>query len=380
MTRNQSKSSVPEPDAEWLERFRRALLDWYRDHKRDLPWRRIDDPYAVWISEMMLQQTQVVQAQPYYERFMARFPTVEALALSSLEEVLKTWEGLGYYARARNLHRAAGQVVAEYGGRIPDDMASISALPGVGPYTAAAVLSIAYGRDHAVVDGNVIRVLSRLFRITDDTSRGGARRMLASLADRLLQKGRAADFNQAMMELGATVCTPRQPRCRVCPVNDLCRARTEMADPSELPRKAPRKPRPHHDVTAAVIRREDRILIVRRPLDGLLGGLWEFPGGTRRPDESLEDGLVREVVDSVGITVQVGRPLARISHGFTHFEITLYGYHCTCVNGESRAITCYDCRWVAPEELTDFAFSKAHNRLIDALNEEAERRQLGLFE
>lgn len=360
-------SDHPTPDALWLKRFRHALLGWYKTHKRDMPWRRSDDPYAVWISETMLQQTQVAQARPYFERFMRRFPTVETLAEAPLEEVLKYWAGLGYYARARNLHRAARKVADEHNGRIPDGMTAISALPGVGPYTTAAILSIAYGKDYAVVDGNVTRVLSRLFRISGDVNRTPTRRLLAGLADRLLQKGRAGDFNQAMMELGSTVCTPRQPRCGACPVSGLCRAYNELTNPAELPQKTPRKPRPHHDVTAAVIWRNGRVLIARRPLDGLLGGLWEFPGGRRMPGESLEAGLVRNVAETVGIQVRVDRPLTTVDHAFTHFAITVYSYHCIYVAGDARALRCSDCRWVAPATLRDFAFSRAHNRLIDAL-------------
>jgi A/G-specific adenine glycosylase len=374
------KSSLPKPDEAWAAAFRRALLAWYGAHRRDLPWRRSDDPYAVWISEMMLQQTQVAQARPYFERFMARFPTVEALAAAPLEDVLKAWEGLGYYARARSLHRAAGRIVADHGGRIPDGMASLSALPGIGPYTAAAVLSIAYGRDHAAVDGNVIRVLSRLFCIRQNPASGPVRQMMADLADRLLPEGRAADFNQAMMELGATVCTPRKPRCGVCPVEDRCRARRELADPSALPVRSPRKARPRYDVTAAAIWREDRLLIVQRPLEGLLGGLWEFPGGRRQNGEPLEQCLIREVAQSTGVAVAVRRPLATVRHAFTHFEITLYGYHCAYVDGDARPVGYDACRWVGMDGLSGYAFSRAHNRLIEAIAREMDYPQLRLFE
>ena len=350
-----------------IEVFRNALLAWYEAHRRDMPWRRTRNPYAVWISEIMLQQTRVDQVRPYYDRFMIRFPTVGDLAEAPIEDVLKTWEGMGYYARARNLHRAARQIVEVHGGKVPGDPAQISALPGIGPYTAAAILSIAYGRDCPVVDGNVIRVLSRLFHLADDPAATATKKKMAGLAERLLLKGRAGDFNQAMMELGATVCTPRQPGCGACPVNNLCLARLELPDPSVLPRKQPRKQRPHHHVAAGIVRKGDEMLIVRRPLEGLLGGLWEFPGGITDEEAAREKFLVSEMNRMLGIDIRVDRVFAVVRHAFTHFEITLHGYHCTYLGGEARYGDGNDCRWVSFDALEDFAFSRAHRRLIEAM-------------
>ena len=371
------RSKHIELDPRWLRKFRRSLLEWYSTHKRDLPWRHSDDPYAVWISEMMLQQTQVTQARPYFERFMNRFPTVADLGKASLDEVLKSWEGLGYYARARNLHSAAQHIVHEHHAKIPDDMETISSLPGIGPYTSAAVLSIAYGKNYAVVDGNVIRVLSRLFYLTDDPSKTATKRLITDLANRLLKRGRAADFNQALMELGAMVCTPGKPDCTRCPANELCRAVKELDNPSILPHKPHRKQRPHHKVTAGIIRKDEKLLIIQRPLDGLLGGLWEFPGG-RCEDENtnLETCLINEVKQSVDITIEIHQPVAVVKHAFTHFKITLYGYCGFLTNGEARPLTCHDCRWVTLEEMKSYAFSKAHNRLIDAMHQEVNNPQL----
>ena len=347
--------------------FRRRILKWYSVHQRDLPWRRNDDPYSVWISEMLLQQTRVDQARPYYDRFMARFPTVQALAEASIDEVLKSWEGLGYYARARNAHRAAIRIVSEYGGRIPSDPIEIGGLPGIGPYTAAAILSIAYNKDHAAVDGNVIRVLSRLFRIEDLVSRTPVKRRLQWLADTLLVPGRAADFNQAMMELGATVCLPRNPVCEFCPVMRYCKAQALLSDPSILPKKAPRKERPHRDVLAGLVVNDDRILIVQRPMDGLLGGLWEFPGGNREGEESLVDGVVRSVLGTTGLAISIVQDLPQVSHAFTHFRITLHGFICHLTSDSLDAQTSDNYRWVPFDQLTKFAFSRAHSRLIDFL-------------
>ena len=356
-------------DSSRIEAFRSALLAWYETHQREMPWRGSPDPYAVWISEIMLQQTRVDQVRPYYERFMNRFPTVEDLGKASREEVLKAWEGMGYYARARNLHRAARQIVERHAGKIPDNPDQISVLPGIGPYTAAAVLSIAYGRDCPVVDGNVVRVLSRLFHLTDDPAAAAAKKRMAALAERLLVTGRAGDFNQAMMELGATVCTPRQPDCGGCPVSSFCLARRELADPSVLPRKQPRKQRPHHHVAAGIVRRGDEILIVRRPMDGLLGGLWEFPGGKSEDEAAMEAFLRNDIKRKLGIEIRVGRAFATVRHAFTHFEMTLHGYECTYHGGEARHRDGNDCRWIRFEDYEQYAFPRAHIRLIETMTE-----------
>ena len=228
-----------------VRQFRVRLLDWYAHNKRDLPWRDSGNPYHVWISEIMLQQTRVDQMQPFFERFTAAFPTVEALAAASLEEVLKAWEGLGYYARARNLHRAAKHVVKVRGGRLPDRSEELMALPGIGPYTAAAVSSIAFDRDHPVLDGNVTRVLCRLLRLEGDPRKTAVKAELIAAGERLLARGRAGDFNQAMMELGARVCTPTSPACGECAVVEMCRAHAELEDPAQLPTKVPKPARPH---------------------------------------------------------------------------------------------------------------------------------------
>ena len=360
-----AKSEFP-LDARQIDAFRRTLLDWYGENQRDLPWRRALDPYAVWVSEIMLQQTRVDQARPYYDRFMERFPTVKHLGTAPLEDVLKAWEGMGYYARARNLHRAARRVVDEHGGQIPEDPARISDLPGIGPYTAAAILSIAFGRDCPVVDGNVVRVLSRLFHLTDNPASSAARKRLDGLAVRLLVRGRAGDFNQAMMELGATICTPRKPRCGACPVNPFCEARKTLPDPSVLPRKRPRRQRPHHHVAAGIVRRNDEVLIVPRPTDGLLGGLWEFPGGIVGKGVVGEKFLAEEIKNMLGIGIRVDRAVATLRHAFTHFEMTLQGYSCSHIAGVARHRDGNECRWVRFEDLGRFAFPRAYQRLIEA--------------
>jgi len=346
------------------------LAAWYRRRRRDLPWRRTRDPYAVWVAEVMLQQTRVATVIPYYERFLAAFPDVRALAEAPLERVLKVWEGLGYYARARNLHRAARRLLREHDGRLPADAAALRRLPGIGPYTAGAIASIAFGRDEPVLDGNVARVLCRLFRLRGDPRAARTRDRLWRLAGRIVRNGRAGLVNQALMDLGATVCTPCEPQCRACPVAPLCAAR-EHGEQRLLPRRGPRRPVPHHEAAVGVILRGRRLLIGRRPADGLLGGLWEFPGGKRRRGETLEACLRREVREEVGIEVRIERPLVTVRHAYSHFRVTLHAFVCRHVRGRTRALACAEVRWVPPEHLDRFAFPAANRRILAALREEA---------
>jgi A/G-specific adenine glycosylase len=256
--------------------LRDGLLSWFDRARRDLPWRRTSDPYAIWVSEVMLQQTQVDRVVPYFERFVSRFPTVEALAGASLEEVLSQWRGLGYYSRARNLHAAAKVVAREHRGRLPDDVEGLRALPGFGRYTAGAVASIAFGRQTPLVDGNVARVLSRLFEIDGAPGDKAREALLWALATVLVQGERPGDFNQALMELGATVCTPSSPTCLLCPVRGRCRAQASGRQ-GELP--PPKKPAPRKrlELAVALSQRGGEVLLARRAERGLFGGLWELP-------------------------------------------------------------------------------------------------------
>jgi len=343
------------------------LLRWAEKHLRDLPWRiEPRDPYRVWISEMMLQQTQVATVIPYFRRFTERFPTVQALAAAPLDDVLKLWEGLGYYARARNLHRAARKVVAEFDGRLPDTVEELCKLPGIGRYTAGAIASIAFGRDEPVVDGNVKRVLCRVYAIRGDARRPAIQKKLWALAATNLPKGKAGRWNEAMMELGATVCSPRSPRCDECPLARVCRARA-LGIQEKLPTKATKKRLPHYDVTAAVIRKRGRVLIAQRPVGGMLGGLWEFPGGKRERGEWLEECLRREIKEELGVEIEVGQPVTQVKHAYTHFRITLHAFECRLVNGRPCAIQVADWRWVRFDELDDFAFAVTDRKIIQAL-------------
>ena len=353
---------------EQVSRLRRLLLDWYERARRPLPWRGETDAYRVWLSEVMLQQTQAATVAAYYPRFLARFPTLAELAAAPLDQVLKAWEGLGYYARAHHLHAAARLVVAEHGGRLPAAYAALRRLPGMGDYTSGALASIAFGQPAPAVDGNARRVLARLFALTEDVRGGAGARRLRSLAAALVPADRPGDFNQALMELGATLCTPKAPQCERCPLQSDCQGYARRIHLS-LPMRRPRRALPHYDVTAAVIRDgAGRLLIARRKARAMLGGLWEFPGGKCHPGEALADCLRRELREELGVEVEVGAPLAAIRHAYTHFRITLHVFDCRHLAGEPQALDCADWRWVRLEQLPDFAFPVTDQKIIRLLS------------
>jgi A/G-specific adenine glycosylase len=351
--------------------FAPHLLAWYDRAAADLPWRRTRDPYPIWLSEIMLQQTQVATVIPYFERFLADFPTLEALASAPLDRVLKRWEGLGYYSRARNLHRAAQQIASN--GGFPTTAAGLQELPGIGRYTANAIASIAFGEPVAVLDGNVMRVLTRLYDIADDIAEATTRNSLWTMAEGLVPPSRPGDYNQAIMELGRTICKPRQPICSTCPLTAHCLA-FQRGTQSERPVKAPKAKTPHYDVTAGVIYDEaGQLLIAQRPAEGLLGGLWEFPGGKQEPGETLQECLTRELHEELAIRVEIGELLVKVKHAFTHFRITLHAYECRYLSGPPQAIGCADWRWVRLDELEHFAFGNADRQIIAELRKRPER-------
>ncbi|MDP6042740.1 MAG: A/G-specific adenine glycosylase, partial [Candidatus Latescibacteria bacterium] len=335
-------------------RLSQNLLSWYRQNKRDLPWRKTSDPYRILLSEFMLQQTQVDTVIPYYHRFLKRFPTVHDLASASQNDVLKAWEGLGYYSRARNLHKTAHSISTDFAGNVPNTYDELKSLPGFGPYTTAAVLSIAYDKDHAVLDGNVIRVLTRLFNIRDDVTQTQVKNQLWDLAQKLLSKGDAGDYNQAVMELGATICTPRSPNCSACPIASSCAAK-KTGTPETLPIKAKKKPRPHHTMSAGIVWRDDKVLITQRPENGLLGGLWEFPAGTQQSGESLQDTCIRGIKDTTGVDIKIVDRFRTVKHAFTHFSITLHTFQCRYTKGKTQSLTCDNFVWVPLSKIETYA-------------------------
>lgn len=318
--RNRQQEELPFSERE-VALLHERLLSWYRKARRDLPWRRTRDPYAIWVSEVMLQQTRVETVKPYWSRFLASFPTVEALAAAPLDRVLAHWSGLGYYARCRKLHEAARIVVERHGGRLPADAGALAALPGFGPYTVAAVGSIALGLDEAAVDGNVARVFSRWLCREGDPREPAAMAELRRVGRRLLPEGRAGEWNQALMELGATVCLPARPSCLLCPVAASCRA-LQAGRQEELPPRRRAKERPALPLAAAWIEREGEVLLCRRPDAGLFASLWELPAAEGEGAEGVA-ALERLLGALLGVAVTVGEPLGVVEQTLTHRELRL---------------------------------------------------------
>lgn len=367
----EGKGGGPDQDPAWVGRVRRALVEWYAHAHRDLPWRADRDPYRILVSEMMLVQTTVTAVVPYFERFLKRFPTVAALAAADDAEVLKAWEGLGYYRRARQLHAAARAVVAEYGGEIPDDPEAVRALPGVGRYIAGAILSFAFDRPAPIVEANTQRVLVRWLAWTGELKSSATQARLWEAAERLVPAEGAGAFNQAFMELGALVCTPRTPSCLVCPVAADCRARAEGLQDS-LPVVAPKAPPLASAEAAALVFREGRVLILQRGPGRLWEGFWEFPtvhvSGADPAGRAFEGGAV-DLAEGVrrltGVRAEVGPVVRSLSYGVTKHRVQLDAH-------EARGLTgalvpgpgARDVAWELPENLANYPFSSAGRRLI----------------
>jgi A/G-specific adenine glycosylase len=366
---NPSSITVKNVHRELKLRLRRSLLGWYAKTKRPLPWRKTSDPYRILVVEVMSQQTQVERVMEYYDRFLKQFPDVHALARASTQRVLKVWEGLGYYTRARNLHRAAQKIVREFGGQVPSGVEDLLTLPGCGPYTAAAVSSIAFNQPVPVLDGNVTRVLCRFFGIWDDPRKQATQKQLRALAEELMAKNKAREFNEALMELGARVCTPQSPRCDSCCWNFACEAR-KLPSPTALPVKAQKPKAPHYEIAVGVVWKDGKVLIAERRAEGLLGGLWEFPGGKREPGESLRRCCAREIEEEVGIKTRVGRKLTTINHAYSHFRITMHVFECHHLNGNPKPLGCRQVKWVSPHSLNRYPFPAANKRLVEDLQKQ----------
>lgn len=341
----------------------RLLLAWYDREQRSLPWRETTDPYRIWVSEIMLQQTRVDTVIPYYHRFLDAFPTVRDLAAAPLQEVLKVWENLGYYARARNLHAAAGMVVEKFCGRMPDTQEGLKALPGVGDYAAGAILSIAYGHAVPAVDGNVRRILARLFALDEPIDQSRAQRRLHQTAAILVPQHRPGDFNQALMDLGATICRAKAFACPCCPLGSLCLAQARGLQ-DVTPQTTTRLPVPRRQEAVAVIRNRDgRFLVLQRPAKGLLGSLWKFPGGFIRESDNREAQLQQIMEKELGMKVRVGAFLTTVEHAYTHFRTTLHAYDSRLIRERSSPVTGGDRRWVSPAELLALPLAKV-DRMI----------------
>lgn len=362
--------------------LRRRLLSWYELHRRDLPWRRGGSAYAVWVSEVMLQQTRVSVVVDYFERWMRRFPTLESLARASEQDVLQIWQGLGYYSRARRLREGAQYICREHGGQLPRDVTTLLTIPGIGPYSAGAIASIAHGVRAPIVDGNVVRVLCRLFALRGDPSKRALNRALWRLAGELVPADRPADFNQALMELGATVCTPRRPTCFLCPVRGRCAARREgLVD--QLPELPARSAPTEVSSAAALVCRAGRWLVVQLPPEApRWPGMWTFPTVECGAEESPLEGARRAARELAGLQVVPGNEVSRLRHQVTRFRITLHALACAAEPGKARPVGAAAIAWKRPEELAGVPMPAAQRRLARLLEAKppSGRRAVGAVE
>jgi len=335
------------------------LLRWFKKNGRDLPWRKTREPYAIWVSEIMLQQTQVQTVIPYYQNFLKTFPTVRHLAQSPLSKVLKVWEGLGYYSRARNLHRASRVVLNRLEGKVPDHLKDLLSLPGIGRSTAGSILSFAFNKEAPILDGNVKRVLSRFFAVSGNPKK--AENLLWELSESLIPKGYANSFNQALMDLGSIICTPKAPQCTDCPLRNLCKG--YLTDkPESYPPRTVKKPIPQMTAVAAIIQKDGKVLLNQRPLKGLLGGLWEFPNWKNEEKERLRLRLRNHIKKEMGMSVEVKEPIGTFKQTYSHFKLTLHVYHCNVMGKNKKG------RWVSIGNLHLLPMSKIHRRIAESIS------------
>jgi len=352
------------PDAAWRARFRRSLRRWYARCARDLPWRRSRDPYRVWVSEIMLQQTQVATVEPYFKRFLRAFPTVRALARAREASVLRLWEGLGYYRRARQMHQAARQIVEQHGGRFPRDCQSVRTLPGVGRYTAGAILSIAFDARQPILEANTIRLFCRLLAYDGSPQAHEGQALLWAMAECVLPRQEVGTFNQALMELGSEVCRGRGPACDECPVARLCEAR-RLGLETQIPRPKQKPTFEYRREAAVLLRRPGRVLLVRRAEGGRWAGLWDFPRYRldAEHEERRREELVEKLRRQTGLAVELGTCLKTIRHGVTRYRITLTCYEARRVSGRLKRRASEPMRWVRPAELDDYPLSTTGRKL-----------------
>ena len=355
-------------DVLWKSTFRRRLLTWFSAHARDLPWRASRDPYRVWVSEIMLQQTQVETVKAYFERFVSELPDVQALAAAEEERVLRLWEGLGYYRRARQMHKAAQAIVAEHGGKFPRDVSTLRTLPGIGRYTAGAIASIAFDEPAPILEANTIRLFARLLAYRDDPTKNAGQQLLWSFAEEILPSCDVGLFNQALMELGSLICTPKLPACRVCPVMSLCPTFAQNRQ-NEIPRaKAKTEYTDLHEV-AVVVRRREKILVRRCGPGERWAGLWDFPRiALAQPNgHDRSQQICSKVRDLTGVAIELGEILTTIKHGVTRYRITLACYEATCQRLKNGDVRDLEQRWIKPQQLSAFPLSTTGRMLAKLL-------------
>jgi len=352
-----------------FEKAQNKLLTWYRRNKRTLPWRDRSDPYTVWVSEIMLQQTRVEAVIPYFEKWMQQFPNIRTLAKASDQDVLRAWEGLGYYSRARNLHNTAKLILKEHGGKLPQDLNALSKLPGVGRYTVGAIASIAFGMDEPALDGNIKRVYARLFDISEPIDSSMGEKKLWQIASENLPKGKAGDFNQALMDLGATICIPKNPRCDFCPVQDFCLSQKNGIQELRPVRKL-KKDVPQYIHAAGVIIESGRILLARRPSKGLLGGMWEFPNG--RVDGYPAKELAKALGTGYRLKVRRRKALGIVRHAYTHFKVTVHAFYCDLLSVSNTD----NFKWVSIKDLEKYPMGKVDRQIAQKVSEILESKRV----
>ncbi len=357
-------------DANDRKRIQQGMLSWFRDHGRDLPWRRDYAPYRVWISEIMLQQTQMERGVEYFLNWMAQFPTVADVAEASEQKILRNWQGLGYYDRARNLHKAAKQIVDQHRGNLPRSHAQLLELPGIGPYTAAAIASIAYNLDFPVVDANVERVYSRIFNIESPIKEKISVARVRQIAEELLPAGNAREYNQALMDFGALVCTPKNPQCEHCFCSDMCVAfEKNLVHLRPVTRK--KEKQILVEMASGILFHRGLIYIQQRLENDVWGGLWEFPGGRLKKNEPPEKALVREFAEETEFQVEIDRKISTVTHYYTKYKVLLTCFTCIlkdhCPEDLPLPVlhAAQQYRWVKPEELDNFGFSAGHTKILD---------------
>ena len=349
-----------------LQSIAQPLTDWFLANPRSYPWRQNTTPYHIWISEVMLQQTQVKTVIPYYNKWFKIFPNVQSLSNSDLETVLKLWEGLGYYSRAKNIYLSSKIVVEQFNNKIPNTYKKITSLPGIGIYIAGAILSIAYNNPIPAIDGNVKRVFSRIFEFnflnTADIKR------LHQILSNILLLTQPKYFNQAIMDLGRYICTPKKPTCHICPINSSCIS-YQNNTVNKFPTKPKKLKRPHYNVAVGIVYKQNKLLITKRPTNILLGGLWEFPGGKIKKGETIKECIKRELYEEVGIQVEPMRYITTIKHQYSHFTVTIGAYLCEHLHGKPKPIECVDFKWINYNQIKEFPFPKANHKLFQFIKE-----------